>query len=49
MICKKVKPPYLVLDIPYSGIPMYQEVTFSEQLFEVVALLFPFSELLPSF
>jgi len=38
----KVKPPFLVLDILYSGFQMYQEVTFSELIFEVVAFYVSF-------
>jgi len=49
MIRKKLKPPYLVLVIPYAGFLMYQEVAFSELLFEVVALLVSFFEPLLSF
>ena len=33
----KVKPPFLVMVILYSGFQMYQEVTSSALIFEVVA------------
>jgi len=49
MICKKVKPSYLVLVIPYAGFLMYQEVAFSALLFEVAALLVSYFEPLLSF